>query len=125
VNAASGSPACQDPIVRSPDAVISHTVPSSSTRPKRCGSLAGGAVTVGAGRPGPGAGRAGPGRGIGRGPGVGIGRGAGVSAGASLTSEMPPGSLLVIFVPRTIPRGVPRTAAQRGAFSGLLSEQKR
>ena len=59
VNAASVSPACQDPMIRSPAALISQTVPSSSTRPNRWGSLAGAEATrvrVGAGRwfgPGP------------------------------------------------------------------------
>ncbi|EUA34448.1 hypothetical protein I552_5231 [Mycobacterium xenopi 3993] len=36
-NAASESPACHEPITRSPLAVINHTVPSSSTRPNRWG----------------------------------------------------------------------------------------
>ncbi|SKV29745.1 Uncharacterised protein [Mycobacteroides abscessus subsp. abscessus] len=36
--AASASPACHDPIWRSPALVISHTVPSSSTRPNLWGS---------------------------------------------------------------------------------------
>ena len=39
--AASGSPACHDPMTRSPEPVIRYTVPSSATRPNRCGSLAG------------------------------------------------------------------------------------
>lgn len=69
-NAASRSPACQEPTTRSPAALISHTVPSSSTRPNRCGSLGGGGTTTGwaAGRP------ALTGRGPGRGPGRGAGR---------------------------------------------------
>ena len=35
VAAAAVSPACQDPIIRSPAGVISQTVPSGSTRPNR------------------------------------------------------------------------------------------
>jgi len=66
---ASLSPACHEPMMRSPVPVISQTVPSASTRPNRCGSLDTGAATVGAGRPGRGTGRGGswPGSGFGRG----------------------------------------------------------
>ena len=57
------SPACQEPMTRSPAEVISQTVPSSSTRPNRCGSLDGpvgttAAATGARARAGP---RAGPG----------------------------------------------------------------
>jgi hypothetical protein len=45
VNAASVSPACQDPMIRSPAALSSQTVPSSSTRPNLCGSLTGSEAT--------------------------------------------------------------------------------
>ena len=83
---------------RSPEAVISHTVPSGSTRPNRCGSLDGGAATVGAGLPGRGAGRGGPGRGEGLGE-----------------EGCPPGSLIVISVPRTLHAVTRAPAAQRGA----------
>ncbi len=43
-NAASVSPACQEPMARSPAPLISQTVPSGSTRPNRCGSLEAGCV---------------------------------------------------------------------------------
>jgi hypothetical protein len=69
-NAASGSPACQEPMMRSPAALISHTVPSASTRPNRCGSLCGGANTGWVAV-----------RGAGRGPGRGPGRGASPETG--------------------------------------------
>lgn len=56
--------------MRSPAALISHTVPSASTRPNRCGSLCGGANTGWVAV-----------RGAGRGPGRGPGRGASPETG--------------------------------------------
>src|SRR5690606_30413849 len=87
-------------MTRSPSEVISHTVPSASTRPNLCGSLAGGAATVAVGRgpgTGPGTGPRGPGRGVG----FGVGR---------------VGSLLVISVPSAFRASVRAPAAQRGAM---------
>ena len=74
-NAASGSPACHEPMMRSPAVLISQTVPSASTRPNRCGSLRGGAVTW-----------CGVGRAVGRGPGRGPGRGTGTETGGAESS---------------------------------------
>ena len=104
-NAASVSPACHEPMTRSPDPVISQTVPSGSTRPNRCGSLDTGAATVGAGRPGRGTGRGGPGRGAGLG-----------------VVDCPPGSLVVMSVTSYPPRGNPRTcrATRRLASSNAI-----
>ena len=74
------SPACHDPMARSPAEVINQTVPSGSTRPNLCGSAGGGKTGTDGAR---GTGRGGPGRG-------GPGRGAGVGE--------PPDSLVVISV---------------------------
>ena len=90
-------------MLRSPEDVISQTVPSASTRPKRCGSLAGTTVTgtgaVGAAGWGPG--RAAPGLGLaraagdGRRPGVAEGIGGASVSGASV-SFAEPGSVIVM-----------------------------
>ncbi|MFS0899515.1 hypothetical protein, partial [Mycolicibacterium litorale] len=67
------------------------------------------------GRPGRGAGRGAPGRGEGpgRGPAPGTGRG----VATSLTSDVAPGSLVVIFCSSILRAVDPRTAAQRGALA--------
>ncbi|GAT02845.1 uncharacterized protein RMCFA_2957 [Mycolicibacterium fortuitum subsp. acetamidolyticum] len=83
-------------MMRSPEPLINHTVPSASTRPNWCGSLVGATATTGATRLGRGTGRGGPGRGVGFGVGPEVGFGV-----------APPGSLVVISAPRT-PRGCPR-----------------
>src|SRR6476661_2982555 len=104
-------------MVRSPDDVTSHTVPSGSTRPKRCGSFDGTALTAaavagaavpGAGRiePGPGRIEPGPGR-IEPGPGR-AGPGFGFGALCS-TSWGLPDSEIVMSVTSCPPRGDPRT----------------
>jgi hypothetical protein len=103
-NAASASPACQDPMIRSPAALISHTVPSASTRPNRCGSLAGGpAMGWGWGRD--------VGLGPGRGPGRGVGRGSLCgSSGVMSCRHLPFARLLSAHLPRI--------AAPSTAFAG-------
>jgi hypothetical protein len=102
-NAASVSPACQDPMTRSPAELISHTVPSASTRPNRCGSLAGGERIWGDWERGVGLG---PGRGPGPGPGPGPGLGKGLGVGLGCSSvvmnyrHLPFARLLAAHLPR-------------------------
>ncbi len=111
-NAASGSPACHEPMMRSPAALISQTVPAASTRPKRCGSLRGAVTWWGEG---PAVGR-GPGRGPGRGTGTETG-----GAGSSIfcSSAVMRSSSTLCTSARSITAHPPRSAAPCGR-AGLV-----
>ncbi len=109
--AASGSPACHDPTVRSPAAVISQTVPSSSTRPNRRGSLPAGATTVGGGA------TAGFGPGPGRGTGLGLGVGARPAGSGEVSGEV---MATVTYSRRGRPAFLPRSAAPSLTARGRL-----
>src|SRR4051794_28150313 len=98
-------------MTRSPALLISHTVPSGSTRPCRYGSLAGAAGATWWCADG-----TGPGRGPGRG-GPGRGAGLGVVVVDCEVASLPPCSLVVIFGSSYPPRGHLRApAARRGAI---------